>query len=84
MLVAGGDDQVWPALTMAQSISARREEHGSGTVLVTDPAAGHRTVLPGEPVVTRGINMRRGGSDAADRRLGAAAWPHIEMLLRRG
>lgn len=84
VLVAGGDDQVWPALAMAESIGARRREHGLDTVLVTDPEAGHRTVLPGEPVVTGGINMRRGGSDASDRRLGAAAWPHIEMLLRRG
>lgn len=82
VLVAGGDDQVWPALAMAESISARRDEHGLDTVLVTDREAGHRTVLPGEPVVTGGIRMRRGGTDAADRRLGAAAWPHIERLFQ--
>lgn len=82
VLVAGGDDQVWPALAMAESISARRKKHGADTVLVTDPEAGHRTVLPGEPVVTGGIRMRRGGTDAADRRLGAAAWPHIARLLQ--
>ncbi|HEY6933003.1 MAG TPA: acyl-CoA thioester hydrolase/BAAT C-terminal domain-containing protein [Marmoricola sp.] len=83
VLVAGGDDQVWPALPMAGSISARREAHGLSTVLVTDPEAGHRTVLPGEPVVGGGVRMRRGGTDTADRRLGAAAWPHIEILLQR-
>lgn len=83
VLVAGGDDQVWPALPMAQSISARRASHGLDTVLLTDPAAGHRAILPGEPVVTGGITMRRGGTDAADRRLGAVAWPHIQRLLQR-
>lgn len=83
VLFAGEDDQVWPALAMSESISARRAEHGLDTVMVTDTEAGHRTVLPGEPVVTGGINMRRGGTDASDRRLGAAAWPHIERLLQR-
>ena len=83
VLVAGGDDQVWPALEMAERISTRREEHGLDTVLVTDPEAGHRTVLPGEPAVAGGMRMRRGGTDASDRRLGATAWPHIEGVLQR-
>jgi hypothetical protein len=82
VLIAGGDDQVWPALPMAESISARREAHGLDTVLVSDPHAGHRTVLPGEPTVTGGVRMRRGGADDHDRRLGATAWTSIEGLLR--
>jgi hypothetical protein len=49
LLVAGGDDQVWPALSMSESIKARRAAHGLETTLVSDPEAGHRTVLPGEP-----------------------------------
>lgn len=81
LLVAGGDDQVWPALSMSRSIAAHRTEHGLQTVLVTDAEAGHRTVLPGEPTVTAGMAMRRGGTDAADRRLGTAAWNHILTLL---
>jgi hypothetical protein len=81
VLVAGGDDQVWPALSMAEAIKARRSAHGLGTVLVSDPEAGHRTVLPGEPVAAGGMRMRRGGTRIADRRLGAAAWPHIASLL---
>lgn len=81
LLVAGGDDQVWPALSMAESIRTRRAEHGLDTVLVSDPEAGHRTVLPGEDVVTGGMPMRRGGNEAADRRLGAAAWSHLAALL---
>jgi len=81
VLVAGGDDQVWPALSMAASIEARRAEHGLDTVVVTDPAAGHRTVLPGEPAVTGGMRMHRGGTEASDRRLGATAWAYISPLL---
>ncbi len=80
VLVAGGDDQVWPALSMAESIGARRAQHGLDTVLVSDPKAGHRTVLPGEPVVSGGVRMRRGGTEDADRRLGAAAWTAIALL----
>lgn len=81
LLVAGGDDQVWPAVSMSESIRARRAEHGLDTVLVSDPEAGHRTVLPGEPVVTGGIRMRRGGTEESDRRLGATAWGYITQLL---
>lgn len=81
LLVAGGDDQVWPAVSMSESIRARRAEHGLDTVLVSDPEAGHRTILPGEPVVTGGMRMRRGGTEDSDRRLGATAWGHITSLL---
>jgi uncharacterized protein len=81
LLVAGGDDQVWPALSMAESIKARRAAHGLETVVVSDPEAGHRTVLPGEPIVKGGMRMRRGGTDDADRRLGAMAWVHLMPLI---
>ena len=81
ILVAGGDDQVWPAETQARAIVSRRRDHGRSTVLITDPEAGHRTLLPGEPAVTGGMRMARGGTEAADRRLGSAAWPHITALL---
>lgn len=81
VLVAGRDDQVWPALSMCESIKVRRAAHGLDTVLVSDPDAGHHTVLPGEPMVTGGMRMRRGGTEDADRRLGVAAWSHITALL---
>ena len=81
LLVAGGDDQVWPAEAMARAIRRRRSEHSLETVLVTDAEAGHRTVLPGEAVVVGGMRMRRGGSEEADRRLGRAAWEHVLALL---
>lgn len=81
LLVAGGDDRVWPAVEHATSIRARRTAHGQETAVVTDPAAGHRTVLPGEPVVVAGQRMQRGGTEEADRRLGRAAWAALLRLL---
>ncbi len=80
VLVAGGDDRVWPALEHAERIRRHRADRGLDTTLVTDPDAGHRTVLPGEPVVSGGARMRRGGTEAADRRLGRAAWKHVSQL----
>jgi hypothetical protein len=81
VLVAGGDDLVWPSERQARAIVERRSAHGLATGLVLDPAAGHRTVLPGEPVVTGGDRMARGGSPEADRRLGEAAWTAIRRLM---
>ncbi len=81
LLVAGGDDRVWPALAATEAIAGRRASYGLATVVVTDPEAGHRTVLPGEPVVAGGVRMRRGGSEGADRRLGRSAWPSLLRLL---
>lgn len=51
------------------------------TTVVTHPDAGHRTLLPGEPVVTGGAVMDRGGAEAADRELGSLAWPEILRVL---
>jgi uncharacterized protein len=79
--VAGGDDQVWPSVLHAGNIQRRRAEHGLGMTVVIDPDAGHRTILPGEPVVSAGQYMKRGGSEEADRRLGQAAWEAIRGLI---
>ena len=81
VLVAGADDEVWPSLEMSRAIEARRRAQGLDTILVSDPDAGHRAILPGEPVVSGGIRMRRGGTEVADRRLGDAAWTEIRRLL---
>lgn len=83
VLVAGGDDLVWPSAAMAAAVAARREAHGlaARTVVVTDPEAGHRTVLPGETAVAAGVRMQRGSHEAADQRLGSRAWPHLCAVL---
>lgn len=81
VVVAGGDDQVWPSTVHAENVRRRRAEHGAETVVVEGAAAGHRAVLPGEPVVQGDATMRRGGTEAADRELGARAWTAITTLL---
>ena len=81
VLIAGGDDAVWPSLAMAHAIEVRRAQHGLPTTVVCEQLAGHLTVLPGEPIVSGGIRMRRGGTEVADRSLGAAAWDHVRALL---
>lgn len=81
VLVAGGDDQVWPSVDAAQAIAARRLAAGRHTEVVSLAGAGHRTILPGEPEVSAGMRMARGGTPEADRALGAMAWPAVHRLL---
>lgn len=82
LLIAGGDDQVWPSAESAERIRARRARHGRGTMVVTDPEAGHYLQLPGEPEPVAGARMARGGRPEAGRRLGERAWPRIREVLR--
>jgi hypothetical protein len=79
--VAGGDDQVWASADAARAIARRRAAHGLPTCVVTHPDAGHRTVLPGEPVVTGGRAMLRGGTPEADAALGELAWRQLARTL---
>jgi uncharacterized protein len=81
LLVAGGDDQLWPSGEFAGHVEARRTAYGLPTTLVTHPEAGHRVLLPGETVATGGMRMARGGREATDRALGRLAWPHIRRIL---
>lgn len=82
VLVAGGDDQVWPSTDFAAAIAERRSEYGLSTTVITSPGAGHRTVLPDETAVTGGMLMARGGSVEADKELGDEAWPFLAACLR--
>jgi len=81
LLLAGGDDRLWPSLDWARAIEDRRAAQGLPTTLVTHPRAGHRVVLPGEQPATGGQHLARGGSDIADRALGALAWPEILRVI---
>ncbi|QKC74950.1 acyl-CoA thioester hydrolase/BAAT C-terminal domain-containing protein [Mesorhizobium erdmanii] len=80
VLVAGGDDALWPSLDFARSIVRRREDVGKLTRLVSDPDAGHRLLLPGE-TTPRSASHAHGGNDDADARLGREAWEAIKELL---
>ncbi|GAA1563411.1 acyl-CoA thioester hydrolase/BAAT C-terminal domain-containing protein [Kribbella hippodromi] len=79
LLVVGGDDRVWPAGEFAAEIV--RGRGGLETSVVTVAEAGHRAVLPGEEPKAAGQRMARGGTDAADRELGALAWPSVLRVL---
>ncbi|MFJ3592693.1 acyl-CoA thioester hydrolase/BAAT C-terminal domain-containing protein [Streptomyces sp. NPDC090231] len=81
VLVAGGDDLMWPSLRYARELAARRRAAGLPVRLVTRADAGHRPRLPGEGAVPASGTFRHGGSPAADAALGAAAWPHIRRAL---
>ena len=81
LLIAGGDDQLWPSVDSARQIKARRAAYDLPTTLVTHPEAGHRVILPGEAVATGGASMARGGTESADRALGLRAWPEIRRVL---
>jgi pimeloyl-ACP methyl ester carboxylesterase len=82
VLIAGGDDQVWPSVEFAERIASRRREYGRETVVVTVENAGHRTILPGEQALQGNMRMLRGGSVKADSELGRRAWPRIATALR--
>ena len=84
IVVAGGDDQVWPSVDSADRISLRRASHDLDTTVVTTAGGGHRTLLPGEPVVAGGMSMARGGSKAADTQLGTLAWTAIREAVIDG
>lgn len=81
LLVAGGDDRVWPSVAFATAIARRRQAHGRSTTFVQHPDAGHRLLLPGESPSTGGVIMARGGTPSADAALGAQAWPEIARIL---
>ncbi|WP_268991260.1 acyl-CoA thioester hydrolase/BAAT C-terminal domain-containing protein [Nocardioides anomalus] len=80
LLVAGGDDRLWPSCDFAEHIVDRRAAAGRRTELVTHPRAGHRVVLPGEQPAPPS-HLVHGGTPEADAALGALVWPHLEELL---
>jgi len=80
LLVAGGDDRLWPSCDMSEEVVARRSAAGLNTELVTHPRAGHRVVLPGETPPPPS-HLVHGGSPEADGALGALVWPYLEELL---
>ncbi len=81
VLVAGGDDRMWPSVRFAGELAADRERAGRRTDVVTLAVAGHRCVLPGEePPPPSRVNAH-GGTPEADAELGRLAWPVIAETL---
>lgn len=79
LMVAGGDDQVWPSVEFADRITLARM--GLRTRTVVAARAGHRVIFPGETPKTGGQRMARGGTEDADRELGALAWGDVRRVL---
>ena len=81
ILVAGGDDALWPSDTFATSIAERLASAGRTATLIHHPFAGHRVLFPSE-TTPRSHQHAHGGSDEADAELGGSAWDAISALLR--
>jgi len=87
MLVAGGDDQLWPSARMAEDLMHRREAAGGhpGDQMIIYPEAGHligKSYLPsGSTRIGRG-SMETGGSPSGNARAQADAWPRVLAFLR--
>ncbi|MEU9454491.1 acyl-CoA thioester hydrolase/BAAT C-terminal domain-containing protein [Streptomyces sp. NPDC048277] len=77
LLVAGGDDAMWPSLPFAEQLAARRRSVGADVHLIARHDAGHRPRFPGESPAPASPHFLYGGTPEADVLLGAAAWPHI-------
>jgi acetyl esterase/lipase len=82
LLVAGGDDAMWPSLPFAEQLARRRRSAGTTVRLVARHDAGHRPRLPGESPASASPRFLYGGTPEADALLGAAAWRHILSMLR--
>jgi uncharacterized protein len=80
LLVAGGDDALWPSDAFARSVVERLALAGRKATLVVHAEAGHRVLLPGE-TTPRSEKHAHGGSDLADMELGEAAWAEIVRVL---
>ena len=81
LLVAGGDDAVWPSLDFAETLAGRRREARRQVALMAHPDAGHRPVFPGEALPAPSTHAAYGGSLEADAELGRAAWPRVLACL---
>ncbi|WP_335939200.1 acyl-CoA thioester hydrolase/BAAT C-terminal domain-containing protein [Streptomyces sp. PTD5-9] len=82
VLVAGGDDAMWPSLPYAEELAARRAAAGLPVRLIGARDAGHRPRFPGEGPAPESPHFLYGGSPAADAALGAKAWPLVLDALR--
>ncbi|MEY9928229.1 dienelactone hydrolase [Catenulispora sp. GP43] len=82
LLVAGGEDRMWPSMTYALRLAERRRAAGRTVRLISHGDAGHRVLFPGEAGHAASEEFDYGGSEEADRRLGAQAWPLVVGALR--
>ncbi|WNO67669.1 acyl-CoA thioesterase [Streptomyces sp. NBC_00121] len=82
LLVAGGDDAMWPSLRSAEELATRRRTAGRPVRVIARADGGHRPRFPGEGPAPLSDRFLYGGSPVADAALGAAAWPYVLDVLR--
>lgn len=80
ILVAGGNDALWPSDYFAREIVQSRQSQDKPATLILHKEAGHRVLLPGE-TTPRSTLHAHGGSDEADAVLGQMAWQAISSVL---
>jgi pimeloyl-ACP methyl ester carboxylesterase len=86
MVVAGGDDEMWPSVTMANAIATRRRDAGVGDddVVLVFEHAGHFIRPPGTPTtVPWNDSLVSGGDPAAIAVAQTETWAKMLTFLRR-
>ena len=81
VLVAGHDDQLWPSVTFAKALAARRLAGDMQVEVLVNDEAGHSPIFPGQPPQPQSQHINRGGTPEADAKLGAATWGALVYRL---
>jgi dienelactone hydrolase len=86
LLIAGGDDKLWPSDVMAGQVMARLKDRGHryGDRLLLFPAAGHPLGVPFEfakATLARSF-LDLGGTAAANESADEDSWPRLIAFLR--
>ena len=77
LLIAGGDDALWPSAIFAETLAARCRAAGRPVGLITYPDAGHRPIFPDESPPAPSVRVAHDGNPTADAALGRVAWPAV-------
>ena len=82
VLIAGGDDRLWPSVKFTEMLVARRRSVGLQVTTIIEESAGHRPWFPGELEPALSPTRLYGGVRAADRSLGEhkGGTPSVDTL----
>ena len=82
LLIAGDADEMWPSVSMAAALAARRKHRSTDRLLVL-PGTGHFVAQPASPTtVDRNADLVSGGTPEATARGQRAAWDATLAFLR--
>ncbi|MFZ6778933.1 acyl-CoA thioester hydrolase/BAAT C-terminal domain-containing protein [Undibacterium sp. Ji83W] len=83
LLIAGGDDQMWPSAEMASNIVASRKAAGLETELLSFPKAGHLVGGDGYSLNDYSAPFAMGGNAKEDGQAQTIAWPATVGFLKK-